>query len=152
VDNFVTPFCEEVGDRRRVVWVEAARFVVFRLTQARDGTVNNTRSFRTPNVVQRTWAPRRRDGTSERRPYTEIIEERGQQRSANSNWLYTSTPLKLNAGQLKTPKDQWTWITLAKKDDMAFSRNGTINFAVNHTQLVVFFHVPKRGFYATQQM
>jgi nitrite reductase (NAD(P)H) len=89
--------------------------------------------------------------TSERRPQTEIVEERGQQRPAN--WPYASTPLKLNAEQLKTPKDQWTWITVAKKDDMVFSENGTTNFAVKYgdTQLAV-FHVPKRGFYATQQM
>jgi len=94
--------------------------------------------------------------TSERRPQTEIIEERGQQRPAD--WPCASTPLKLTAELLKTPKHQWTWITVAKKDDttMAFSENdGTIitNFAVKYgdTQLAV-FHVPKRGFYATQQM
>ena len=89
--------------------------------------------------------------TSERRPQTEIIEERGQQRPAN--WPNTSAPLKLTAEQLKTPKNQWTWITVAKKDDITLSENGTTNVAVKYgdTQLAV-FHVPKRGFYATQQM
>jgi nitrite reductase (NAD(P)H) len=89
--------------------------------------------------------------TSERRPQAEIIEERGQQRPAN--WPNTPAPLKLTADQLKTPKNQWTWVTVAKKDDMALSENGTTNVAVKYgdTQLAV-YHVPKRGFYATQQM
>ena len=89
--------------------------------------------------------------TSERRPQIEIIEERGQQRPAN--WPNTSTPIKLTAEQLKTPKNQWTWITVAKNDDITLSEDGTTNFAVKYgdTQLAV-FHVPKRGFYATQQM
>ena len=89
--------------------------------------------------------------TSERRPQTEIIEERGQQRPVN--WPRTSAPLKLTVDQLKTPKNQWTWVTVAKKDDIILSENGTTNFAVKYgdTQLAV-FHVPKRGFYATQQM
>jgi nitrite reductase (NAD(P)H) len=88
--------------------------------------------------------------TSERRPQIEIIEERGQQRPVN--WPHTSA-LKLTADQLKTPKNQWTWVTVAKKDDITLSENGTTNFAVKYgdTQLAV-FHVPKRGFYATQQM
>ena len=89
--------------------------------------------------------------TSERRPQAEIIEERGQQRPAN--WPKVSTPLKLTAEQLKTPKSEWTWVTVAKKDDMTLSQNGTTNVAVKYgdTQLAV-YHVPKRGFYATQQM
>ena len=89
--------------------------------------------------------------TSERRPQTEIIEERGQQRPAN--WPNTSAPLKLTAEQLKTPKNQWAWVTVVKKDDITLSEDGTTNVAVKYgdTQLAV-FHVPKRGFYATQQM
>ena len=89
--------------------------------------------------------------TSERRPQTEIVEERGQQRPAN--WPSTSASLKLTVEQLKTPKNQWTWITVAKKDDLTLSENGTTNVAVKYgdTQLAI-FHVPKRGFYATQQM
>ena len=89
--------------------------------------------------------------TSERRPQAEVIEERGQQRPAN--WPNASVSLKFNPEQLKTPKSQWTWVTVAKKDDMALSENGTTNVAVKYgdTQLAV-YHVPKRGFYATQQM
>jgi len=42
---------------------------------------------------------------------------------------------------------------VAKKDDITLSENGTTNVAVKYgdTQLAL-FHVPKRGFYATQQM
>ncbi|KAF8804920.1 nitrite reductase [Phlegmacium glaucopus] len=89
--------------------------------------------------------------TSERRPQAEIIEERGQRRPAD--WPHASAPLKHTAEQLKTPKSQWTWVTVAKKDDMVLSENGTTSVAVKYgdTQLAV-YHVPKRGFYATQQM
>jgi len=89
--------------------------------------------------------------TSERRPQAEIIEERGQQRPAN--WPNTSAPLKLTADQLKTPKSQWAWVTVVKKDDMVLSENATTNVAVKYgdTQLAI-YHVPQRGFYATQQM
>jgi len=44
-------------------------------------------------------------------------------------------------------------VTVAKKGDMALSEHGTTSVAVKYgdTQLAV-YHVPKRGFYATQQM
>ena len=44
-------------------------------------------------------------------------------------------------------------MTVAKKGDMALSEHGTTSVAVKYgdTQLAV-YHVPKRGFYATQQM
>ena len=44
-------------------------------------------------------------------------------------------------------------MTVAKKDDIALSEDATTNVAVKYgdTQLAI-FHVPKRGFYATQQM
>jgi len=42
---------------------------------------------------------------------------------------------------------------MAKKDDIAVSEDGITSFAVKYgdSQLAV-FHIPKRGFYATQQM
>ena len=89
--------------------------------------------------------------TPERRPQAELIQERGQYRPAD--WPKSSTALKITPDQLKTPKSQWTWVTVAKKGDMALSEHGTTSVAVKYgdTQLAV-YHVPKRGFYATQQM
>ena len=44
-------------------------------------------------------------------------------------------------------------MNMGNKGDMALSENGTTSVAVKYgnTQLAV-YHVPKRGFYATQQM
>uniref|UniRef100_Q9UVH8 Nitrite reductase [NAD(P)H] n=1 Tax=Hebeloma cylindrosporum TaxID=76867 RepID=Q9UVH8_HEBCY len=89
--------------------------------------------------------------TTERRPQAELIAERGQYRPAD--WPKSSAGLKITPDQLKTPKSEWTWVTVAQKGDMALSELGTTSVAVKYgdTQLAV-YHVPKRGFYATQQM
>ena len=89
--------------------------------------------------------------TPERRPQAELVPERGQYRPAD--WPKASAPLKLTPDQLTTPKSQWTWVTVAKKHDMALSEQGTTSVAVKYgdTQLAV-YHVLKRGFYATQHM
>ncbi|KAF9446723.1 nitrite reductase [Macrolepiota fuliginosa MF-IS2] len=89
--------------------------------------------------------------TPERRQQSEIIEERGQKRPAD--WPKASVPLKFTPDQLKTPKGGWTWVTVATKGDMVLSDQGTTSAAVKYsdTQLAV-YHVPRRGFYATQQM
>jgi nitrite reductase (NAD(P)H) len=59
----------------------------------------------------------------------------------------------LTPDQLTTPKEEWQWIKVATKDDMMPSETGTTSAAVKYgdTQLAV-YHVPKRGYYATQQM
>ncbi|KDR71728.1 hypothetical protein GALMADRAFT_253448 [Galerina marginata CBS 339.88] len=89
--------------------------------------------------------------TPERRPQAELITERGQLRPAD--WPKRSAPLKLTPELLQTPKKEWKWVTVATKADMVLSENGTTSVAVKYgdTQLAVYY-VPKRGFYATQQM
>ncbi|KAF9480635.1 nitrite reductase [Pholiota conissans] len=89
--------------------------------------------------------------TSERQSQAELIEERGQLRPAD--WPKSAPPLKLTPELLQTAKKEWKWTTVAKKDDMVLSENGTTSVAVKYgdTQLAVYY-VPKRGFYATQQM
>lgn len=89
--------------------------------------------------------------TPERRPQAEIITERGQQRPAD--WAKDFPAVKLTVDQLKTPQSDWQWTKLATKDDLMPTENGTTSVAVKYgdTQLAV-FHVPKRGYYATQQM
>ena len=47
-------------------------------------------------------------------------------------WPNTSSPLKLTVEQLKMPKKQWTWVTVAEKDDIPLSEDGTTNFAVKY--------------------
>jgi nitrite reductase (NAD(P)H) len=89
--------------------------------------------------------------TSERREQSELIEERGQKRPAD--WPRASVPLKFTSDQLSTPKSQWSWVAVAKVEDMVLTSKGTTSVAVKYgdTQLAL-YHVPKRGFYATQQM
>jgi len=89
--------------------------------------------------------------TPERRPQSEIITERGQHRPAD--WPQSYPPLQLTPDQFKTGKENWTWITVAKKSDMVSANPGTTSVAVKYgdTQLAI-YHVPQRGYYATQQM
>ena len=89
--------------------------------------------------------------TSERRQQTEKIEERGQKRPAD--WPKTSASLRFAPDQFVTPKHQWTWQTVAKKEDMVLNDQATTSVAVKYgdTQLAV-YHVPRRGLYASQQM
>jgi nitrite reductase (NAD(P)H) len=89
--------------------------------------------------------------TSERRPQAEIITERGQQRPAD--WAKAYPEVKLSPDQFTTPKAEWKWIKVATKDDMMPTEAGTTSVAVKYgdTQLAI-YHVPKRGYYSTQQM
>jgi len=89
--------------------------------------------------------------TPERRPQSEIITERGQHRPAD--WPQSYPPLQLTPDQFKTGTENWTWITVAKKSDMVSANPGTTSVAVKYgdTQLAI-YHVPQRGYYATQQM
>ncbi|KAK7019045.1 NAD(P)H nitrite reductase [Favolaschia claudopus] len=89
--------------------------------------------------------------TDERRPQSEIITERGQQRPAD--WAKAYPPVKLTQDQFVTPKLDWQWMSLVEKANMMPTDAGTTSVAVKYgeTQLAV-FHVPKRGYFATQQM
>lgn len=89
--------------------------------------------------------------TDERRPQIEPIVERGQQRPAN--WAKAFPPVKFRPSDVRTPKDQWTWQRMAKVADLTPTDAGTTSAAVKYgdSQLAI-FHVPKRGYYATQQM
>lgn len=80
-----------------------------------------------------------------------MITERGQQRPAD--WAKEYPGVKLTTDQLKTPQSEWQWIKVATKNDMMPTEVGTTSVAVKYgdTQLAV-YHVPKRGYYATQQM
>ena len=89
--------------------------------------------------------------TEERRPQTELITERGQQRPAD--WAKTYPGVKMTLDRLATPKSEWKWTKVCTKDDMMPTEAGTTSVAVKYgdTQLAV-YHVPKRGYYSTQQM
>lgn len=89
--------------------------------------------------------------TEERLPTSEIITERGQPRPAD--WAKSYPPVKLSSDQCKTPKAEWKWINVAKKVDLVVNDEGTSSAAIKYgdTQLAV-YHVPRRGFFATQQM
>lgn len=77
--------------------------------------------------------------------------ERGQHRPAD--WPKSYPPIQLTADQFKNGKGTWTWITMAKKSDMISMDAGATSVAVKYgdTQLAI-FHIPQRGYYATQQM
>ncbi|KAF7349262.1 NAD(P)H nitrite reductase [Mycena sanguinolenta] len=89
--------------------------------------------------------------TPERLAQSEMITERGQQRPADWPKAYPAT--KLTQDRLVTPKSDWQWLSLVSKTDMMPTDAGTTSVAVKYgeTQLAV-FHVPKRGYFATQQM
>lgn len=89
--------------------------------------------------------------TDDRLPLAEVITERGQQRPAD--WAKAYPGVKLTLEQFTTPKAEWKWIKVASRDDMLLGDNSTTSVAVKYgdTQLAV-YHVPKRGYYATQQM
>ncbi|KAF7300645.1 NAD(P)H nitrite reductase [Mycena chlorophos] len=93
--------------------------------------------------------------TDERKPQAvEKVKERGQQRPAD--WAKAYPPLRLAPETtLNTPKSNWTWVGLLDKSDMLPSTEGTNTTSVaikyGETQLAV-FHVPGKGYFATQQM
>jgi nitrite reductase (NAD(P)H) len=80
-----------------------------------------------------------------------MITERGQQRPAD--WAKAYPAIKLTEDRLVTPKSEWQWSTLVSKADMMPTDVGTTSVAVKYgeTQLAV-FHIPNRGYFATQQM
>lgn len=81
-----------------------------------------------------------------------MIEERGQQRAAD--WPKDFPGQKFDAKDLRTPKSDWKWVALATTADLAATEANTTSCAVRYgedSQLAI-FHVPKKGYYATQQM
>ncbi|KAG9089514.1 hypothetical protein FRC06_001509, partial [Ceratobasidium sp. 370] len=89
--------------------------------------------------------------TDERQPQIEHIVERGQQRPAD--WPKAFPPIKFNQSDIVTPKDQWKWIPLAKTTDLKPTNEGTTSAVAKYgdTQIAI-FNVPKRGYFASQQM
>ncbi|WVQ96928.1 nitrite reductase [NAD(P)H], large subunit [Kwoniella sp. CBS 9459] len=90
--------------------------------------------------------------TEERRPAVEIIEERGQKRAAD--WPRDFPSAKFEASSLATSKEQWSWVSLCNVSDLMPTDRNTTSVAVRYgedTQLAI-FHVPGKGYYASQQM
>ncbi|KAG1902240.1 uncharacterized protein F5891DRAFT_1025513 [Suillus fuscotomentosus] len=89
--------------------------------------------------------------TDERRPQTEVITERGQERPAD--WPKQLPPAKLGESVIVTPKSEWEWRKLATVNDLMPTDDATTSAAVKYgdSQLAI-FHIPRRGYFATQQM
>ncbi|KAI6043894.1 hypothetical protein EDC04DRAFT_2599764 [Pisolithus marmoratus] len=86
----------------------------------------------------------------ERQQQAEVIKEREQQRPAD--WPKQLPPAKFHASAIETPKSEWKWRKLATVQDLEPS-DTTSSVAVKYgdSQLAI-FHVPKKGFFVTQQM
>lgn len=86
----------------------------------------------------------------ERRAQTETIIERGQQRPAN--WAKNSPAVHLQESDVAVPKSQWMWRKMATVQDLTPTDAGTTSAAVKYgdSQLAI-FHVPRKGYFATQQ-
>ncbi|KAG1776329.1 hypothetical protein EV702DRAFT_1179952 [Suillus placidus] len=89
--------------------------------------------------------------TDEHRPQTEVITERGQERPAD--WPKRLPPTKLGESAFVTPKSEWEWRKLATVHDLMPTDDATTSAAVKYgdSQLAI-FHIPRRGYFATQQM
>lgn len=89
--------------------------------------------------------------SDERRPQTEVITERGQERPAD--WPKRLSPAKLGESVIVTPKSKWEWRKLATVQDLMPTDDATTSAAVKYgdSQLAI-FHIPRRGYFATQQM
>lgn len=90
--------------------------------------------------------------TTDRVKGIESIEERGQRRAAD--WPKDFPARKFEASDVVTPKADWTWVPgLAMTADLRPTDTATTSAAIKYgdTQLAI-FHVPTRGYYATQQM
>ncbi|KAF8733415.1 BFD-like [2Fe-2S] binding domain, partial [Rhizoctonia solani] len=89
--------------------------------------------------------------SDERQSQIEPIIERGQTRPAD--WPKEFPPVKFNESDIPSPKSQWSWQPLAKTSDMRPTPAGTTSAVAKYgdTQIAI-FHVPGRGYFATQQM
>ncbi|KAH9855728.1 nitrite reductase [Lenzites betulinus] len=89
--------------------------------------------------------------TEQRVPQMEKIMERGQVRPAD--WIKDSTPLILRETDITTPKSEWAWRKVATVHDLTPTDSGTTSAAVRYgDSQIAIFHVPGRGYFATQQM
>ncbi|BGP40530.1 hypothetical protein JCM10449v2_004492 [Rhodotorula kratochvilovae] len=90
--------------------------------------------------------------TDERRLGSDLIDERGQQRPAD--WPKNFPGQRFVDEDIRTPRSQWRYVPLATVADLSPTEDNTTSCAVRYgedTQLAI-FHVPKKGFFATQQM
>ncbi|KAF5373008.1 hypothetical protein D9758_001490 [Tetrapyrgos nigripes] len=89
--------------------------------------------------------------TDERRDQIELIEERGHHRPAD--WAKAFPPVALKTESINNPKSLWKWQRMASVEDLSPSEAGVSSVAVKYgdSQLAI-FHVPQKGYYATQQM
>ncbi|CAL1707574.1 unnamed protein product [Somion occarium] len=87
----------------------------------------------------------------ERKPQTESIVERGQFRPAN--WDKKEQSVRLSSSDILEAKENWKWRKLARVQDLRPSEAGTTSAAVKYgDSQIAIFHVPRRGYFATQQM
>ncbi|KAG8783500.1 hypothetical protein FRC12_019663 [Ceratobasidium sp. 428] len=89
--------------------------------------------------------------TDERQSQIEPIIERSQQRPAD--WPKEFPPIRFNESDIATPKEQWKWISLARTSDFKPTNEGTTSAVAKYgdTQIAI-FNVPRRGYFASQQM
>ncbi|KAF9267857.1 nitrite reductase [Marasmius fiardii PR-910] len=89
--------------------------------------------------------------TDERQDQIELIEQRGQRRPAN--WPKAIPPVAFKTNDIASPKDCWSWKKVARCSDLGTIDAGVSSIAVKYgdSQLAI-FHVPSKGYYATQQM
>ncbi|KAI0668754.1 nitrite reductase [Trametes maxima] len=89
--------------------------------------------------------------TDQRVPQMEKIVERGQMRPAN--WSKEASPLVIRETDVSLPKEQWRWRKVAKVHDLSLTESGTTSTAVRYgDSQIAIFHIPERGYFATQQM
>ncbi len=89
--------------------------------------------------------------TDERVAQTEKITERGQKRPAN--WSKTTPPLVMRESDIAAPKGDWKWHKLATVLDLVPTDSGTTSAAVRYgDSQIAIYHVPHRGYFATQQV
>ncbi|KAI0933046.1 hypothetical protein AcW1_000017 [Taiwanofungus camphoratus] len=89
--------------------------------------------------------------SDERRPQIEQITQRGQPRPAD--WPKSFPSARLRETDVRVPKTQWKWRKMAKLHDLTPTDVGTTSAAVKYgDSQIAIFHVPRRGFFATQQM
>ncbi|RPD71067.1 nitrite reductase [Lentinus tigrinus ALCF2SS1-7] len=89
--------------------------------------------------------------TDERVAQTEKITERGQMRPAN--WSKATLPLVMRESDIAVPKGEWKWRKLATVQDFVPTDSGTTSAAVRYgDSQIAIYHIPKRGYFATQQM
>lgn len=81
----------------------------------------------------------------------ERIDERGQQRFAD--WPKDFPGVILSEKDVATPKSTWQWRKMCAVDDLVITDKGPTSVAVRYGETpLAIFHVPQRGYYATQQM